>query len=101
MPMKNPPHPGRCIRHDCLEPLGLSVTEAAKILGVTRQALNNVINGKSGISPEMAIRLTKAFGSTEETWLRIQLAYDLAAARKSESKIKVRRQHIPQELHMH
>ena len=79
----------RCVR-DCLEPLGLSVTAGAKILGVTRQALNNVINGKAGISPEMAIRLTKAFGSTEETWLRMQLAYDLAQAHKNESKIKVR-----------
>jgi addiction module HigA family antidote len=92
MTMKNPPHPGRSIRSACLEPLGLSISEGAKILGVTRQALNNVIAGKSAISPEMAIRLTKAFGSTEETWLRMQLAYDLAAARKDESKIKVRRQ---------
>src|ERR1700691_1053457 len=99
MPMKNPPHPGRSIRNACLEPLDLSVTEGAKLLGVTRQTLNNIINGKSGISPEMAIRLTKAFGSTEETWLRMQIAYDLAAARKNENKIKVRRQHVPQELH--
>jgi addiction module HigA family antidote len=96
--MKNPVHPGRIVRHDCLEPLGLSVTEGAKVLGVTRQALNNVVNGKSGISPEMAIRLAKAFGSTPETWLRMQLAYDLATARKDESKIKVRRQHVV-ELH--
>ena len=88
MPIKNPAHPGRSIRDACLEPLGLSVTEGAKILGVTRQALNNVINGKSGISPEMAIRLTKAFGSTAETWLRMQLAYDLAQAQKGERKIK-------------
>src|ERR1700733_10522979 len=95
MPMKNPPHPGRSIRRACLEPLGLSISEGAKILGVTRQALNNVVAGKSAISPEMAIRLTKAFGSTEEAWLRMQLAYDLAAARKNESKIKVRRQHVP------
>src|SRR3984893_2551106 len=98
--MKNPMHPGSVVRHDCLEPLGLSVTEGAKVLGVSRQALNNIVNGKSGISPEMAIRLTKAFGSTEETWLRMQIAYDLAAARKNESKIKVRRQHVPQELHI-
>ena len=98
MPMKNPVHPGRIVRQNCLEPLGLSVTAGAKILGVTRQALNNVVNGKSSISPEMAIRLRKAFGSTEETWLRMQLAYDLAAARKNESKIKVQRQHIPQKL---
>lgn len=99
MPMKNPPHPGRSIRSACLEPLGLSVTGGAKILGVTRQALNNVINGKSGISPEMAIRLTKAFGSTPDTWLRMQLAYDLAAAMRNESKIKVQRQHVPEEVH--
>jgi addiction module HigA family antidote len=96
---ENPPHPGRSIRSACLEPLGLSVSEGAKILGVTRHALNNVVTGKSGISPEMAIRLTKAFGSTEETWLRMQLAYDLAEARKDESEIKVRRQHVLQELH--
>ena len=98
MPMKNPPHPGRSIRNACLEPLGLSVTEGAKVLGVSRQALNNIVNGKSGISPEMAIRLTKAFGSTPETWLRMQLAYDLAAALKNEGKIKVRRQRV-EELH--
>ena len=98
MPMKNPVHPGRIVRHDCLEPLGLSVTAGAKVLGVTRQALNNIVNGKAGISPEMAIRLTKAFGSTEETWLRMQLSYDLAAARKNESKIKVQRQHVSGEL---
>src|SRR5580658_9644497 len=98
MSMKNPVHPGRIVRHDCLEPLGLSISEAAKILGVTRQALNNVVTGKSGVSPEMAIRLTKAFGSTPETWLGMQLAYDLAAARKNESKIRVRRQHV-EELH--
>ena len=97
--MKNPPHPGRSIRNACLEPLGLSITEGAEVLGVTRQTLNNVVNGKSGISPEMAIRLSKAFGSPPETWLRMQLAYDLAKARKDESKIRVRRQHLPQELH--
>jgi antitoxin HigA-1 len=96
--MKNPPHPGRCIRHACLDSLSLSVTEGAKILGVTRQALNNVVNGKSGISAEMAIRLSKAFGSTPETWLRMQLAYDLAAAMKDEAKIKVQRQKAPPEL---
>jgi addiction module HigA family antidote len=78
--------------------LGLSVTAGAKILGVTRQTLNNIVNGKSGISPEMAVRLTKAFGSTEETWLGMQIAYDLAAVRKDESKIKVRRQQVLQEL---
>jgi addiction module HigA family antidote len=95
--MKNPPHPGRSIRTACLEPLGLSVTKGAEALGVTRQTLNNVINGKSGISPQMAIRLSMAFGSTPETWLRMQLAYDLAQARKDESKIRVRRQHLLRE----
>jgi len=91
MPMKKPAHPGRIVRNACLEPLGLSVTEGAEILGVTRQALNNVVNGKSGISPEMAIRLSKAFGSTPETWLRMQLAYDLAQARRDSAGIKVKR----------
>ena len=91
MPMKNPVHPGRIVREDCLEPLSLSVTEAAKVLGVTRQALNNVVNEKSGISPEMAIRLSKAFGSTPETWVRMQAAFDLAIALKSEKKIHVER----------
>ena len=91
MPMKNPVHPGRIVRHDCLEPLGLSVTEGAKVLGVTRQTLNNVISGKSGISPEMAIRLSKAFGSTAETWVRMQAAYDLAQVRRREGEITVRR----------
>ncbi len=91
MTMKNPPHPGLTVRHDCLEPLGLTVTEAAKALGVTRQALNNLVNGKSGISPEMAIRLSKAFGSRPEVWLGMQLDYDLAQARLSENKIQVKR----------
>lgn len=91
MTMKNPPHPGLSVRIDCLEPLGLSVTAAAKALGVTRQALNNVVNGKSGISPEMAIRLSKAFGSSPEVWLGMQLAYDLAQARVHERDIRVQR----------
>ena len=91
MPMKNPPHPGLSVRLNCLEPLGLSVTEAAKVLGVTRQAVNNIVNGKSGISPEMAIRLSKAFGSSPETWLGMQLDYDLAQARLHEGDIRVAR----------
>jgi addiction module HigA family antidote len=89
--MKNPPHPGESVRADCLEPLGLSVTAAAKALGVSRQALNNLIHGKAAISPEMAIRLDKAFGGGAETWLRLQAAYDLAQAEKDADKIKVRR----------
>jgi antitoxin HigA-1 len=91
MAMKNPPHPGLSVRLDCLEPLNLTVTEGAKVLGVTRQALNNVVNGKSGISPEMAIRLSKAFGSSPEAWLSLQMAYDLVQVRKKESQIVVHR----------
>jgi antitoxin HigA-1 len=100
MPMKNPAHPGRIVRSACLEPLGLSVTAGAKVLGVTRQTLTKVVNGKSGISAEMAIRLAKAFGSSAETWVRMKASYDLAKAREDESKIKVRRQHVPQVLHV-
>ena len=91
MTMKNPLHPGLSVRHDCIEPLNLTVTEAADILGVTRQALNNLVSGKSGISSEMAIRLDKAFGGGAKTWLRLQMAYDLAQARQRESEIKVKR----------
>ena len=91
MPMKNPPHPGKAVRVSCLEQLGLSVTEGAKVLGVTRQSLSNLINGKTGISPEMAIRLSKAFGSTPETWIRMQAAYDLAQALKHQKQIRVER----------
>ena len=91
MPMNNPPHPGLSVRHDCLEALGISVTEGAKILGVTRQALNNLVNCQAAISPEMAIRLNKAFGGGAETWLRLQATYDLAEAEKHADKIKVRR----------
>jgi len=91
MSMKNPPHPGLHVRHDCLEPLGLSVTEGAKVLGVTRQALNNLVNGKSGVSPEMAIRLSKAFGGSPAVWLKMQMDYDLAQAEKQAAKIRVRR----------
>lgn len=81
MPMYNPPHPGLSIKINCLEPLGLNVTKGAKVLGVTRPTLSKVINGKAAISPEMAIRLSKAFGSTPETWLRMQVAYDLTQLR--------------------
>ena len=82
MRMKNPPHPGRIVRQECIEPLGLTVTEAAKRLGVTRQALNNLVNGKGGISAEMAVRLSKAFGSSPEVWLGMQMEYDLAQVEK-------------------
>jgi len=89
MSLKNPTHPGMIVRHDCLEPLGLTVTEGAKVLGVTRQALNNLVNGKAGVSPEMAVRLSKAFGSTPAAWLQLQMAYDLAQV--SAGEIHVRR----------
>jgi len=91
MPMKNPPHPGLSVRHDCLEPLGLSVTEAATKLGVSRKQLSDIVNCRSGISPEMAIRLDKAFGGGAETWLRLQAAYDLAQAMRHADRIKVER----------
>ena len=95
MPMKNPPHPGLSVRHDCLEPLGLSVTEAARKLGVSRKQLSDVINGRSGISPEMAIRLDKAFGGGAVTWLRLQAAYDLAQAMRHADQIKIERLRRP------
>ena len=91
MPMKDPPHPGEIVREECLAPLGLSVTQGAKVLGVTRQALNNLVNEKAGISPEMAIRLEKAFGSSADMWLKLQLAFQLAQARKQEDRITVQR----------
>jgi antitoxin HigA-1 len=91
MRMKNPPHPGRIVRQECIEPLGLTVTAAAEALGVTRQALNNLVNGKAGISPEMAIRLSKVFGSTPDVWLGIQMDYDLARAERESGRIKLRR----------
>ena len=91
MRMKNPPHPGRIVRQECIEPLGLSVTQAARSLGVTRQTLNNLVNLRAGVSPEMAIRLSKAFGSSPEVWLGMQMEYDLAEAEKHAGKIKVER----------
>ncbi|MGF1610716.1 MAG: HigA family addiction module antitoxin [Kiloniellales bacterium] len=91
MPMKTPPHPGRSIKDACLEPLGLTITEGAKLLGVTRNTLTRVINGHAGISPEMAIRLEKMGWSTAESWLAMQTAYDLARVRKVQNKIRVTR----------
>ena len=91
MAMKNPPHPGRSIKQNCLEPLGLSVTEGARVLGVARHTLSRLLNGHAAISPEMAIRLEKAGWSTAEFWLRRQTSYDLAQARRSEDRIKVAR----------
>ena len=97
MKMHNPPHPGQIIREQCIEPLGLTITAAAKGLGVTRKALSELVNGHSGVSPEMAIRLSKAFGSSPETWLRLQLQYDLWHAEQRSDSIKVARfpEHAP------
>jgi addiction module HigA family antidote len=89
--MHNPPHPGGIVRRQCLEPLGLSVTEAAKGLGVTRQALSDVVNERAAISIDMAFRLSKAFGSSPETWLGLQTAFDLSLVRARMEKLKVRR----------
>ncbi len=91
MPMYDPPHPGEIIRYECIEPLGLSITRAAEGLGVTRQTLSDLVNERSGISVEMAVRLSKAFGSTPETWLGMQMAYDLWQARDRTSNIEVER----------
>jgi antitoxin HigA-1 len=93
MAMHNPPHAGGIVRRQCLEPLGLSVTEAARGLGVTRQALSDLVNEKAGISALMAIRLAKAFGSSPETWLGMQMAYDLWQARDRARSIEVGRFH--------
>ena len=91
MAMKNPPHPGYSIKGNCLDPLILNVTEAAKVLGVARHTLSRVLNGHAAISPEMAIRLEKAGWSNAEFWLRRQTSYDLAQARRGEDQIKVER----------
>lgn len=91
MPMKNPPHPGEVIRELCLDPLDLTVTDAAKGLGVSRKALSELLNGHSGISPEMAVRLEKAFGGSAESWLRQQMQYDLVQVQKKAGSIKVER----------
>jgi len=91
--MRDSIHPGKVVREECLAPLGLTVTAAAKALGVGRQALSSLVNEKAGVSVDMAIRLSKAFGSTPETWLGMQMAYDLAQARRRADKIKVKRLH--------
>ena len=91
MRMKKPPHPGRVVRQECIEPLGLTVTEAAKRLGVTRQTLNNLVNGKGGMSADMAARLFNAFGSSPEVWLGMQMEYDLVQVEEEANNIKVKR----------
>jgi addiction module HigA family antidote len=91
MPMKNPPHIGGVIRREVIEPLGLTVTQAAKALGVGRQALSTLLNEKAALTSDMALRVEKAFGPRMEHLMRMQLAYDLAQARERESEIKVKR----------
>jgi addiction module HigA family antidote len=91
MTMKNPPHPGEIIRDLCIKPLGLTVTEAAEGLGVTRKTLSLLLNGHAGVSPEMAVRLSQSFGRSPESWLQLQLQYDLAQVRKSSKVIKTKR----------
>lgn len=91
MTMHNPPHPGEVIRELCLEPLGISVTQAANALGVSRKTLSTILNGRAGISPEMAIRLSQAFGRTAESWLNQQMLYDLWQARQATGDLHVQR----------
>ena len=91
MAMNNPPHPGGILRRQCLDPLGLSVTAAAEGLGVTRQALSDVLNERAAVSVDMALRLSKAFGSSPETWLGLQTAYDLWRARDRVNVLKIRK----------
>ena len=89
--MHNPPHPGEVLRQLCLEPLGLSVTDAAKGLGVSRKTLSAILNGRAGISPEMAVRLSLAFGTSSESWLNQQIQYDLWQAEKGRKNLRVLR----------
>ena len=91
MRMHNPPHPGEVLRELCLEPLGISVTDAAEALGVSRKTLSSILNGRSGISPEMAIRLAKAFDTSPESWLNQQVQYDLWQAEQNSWKLHVRK----------
>ena len=91
MRMHNPPHPGEVLRELCLEPLGISVTDAAEALGVSRKTLSSILNGRSGISPEMAIRLAKAFDTSPESWLNQQVQYDLWKAEQNSRKIHVKK----------
>ncbi len=91
MLMHNPPHPGEVLRQLCLEPLGLSVTAAAKGLGVSRKTLSAILNGRAGVSPEMAVRLSLAFGTSSESWLNQQIQYDLWQAEKRRKRLRVLR----------
>lgn len=88
--MHNPPHPGEVVRELCIKPLGVTVTDAAKALGVSRKTLSELINGHAGISPEMAVRLSMAFDTTPESWLNQQMQYDLWKLRRSRKKLRVK-----------
>jgi addiction module HigA family antidote len=88
MPMKNPPHPGGVVLRQCVEPLGLTITKAAAALGVTRTTLSELVHGKRGISPEMAVRLSQVFGGSAESWITQQAHYDLARVRRDKIKLK-------------
>lgn len=90
MAMKHPPHPGEILRDLCMEPLGLTVTQTAEGLGVARKTLSQLLNGHAGLSPEMAVRLSKAFGRSPESWLKLQTLYDLALISKQAEKIKIK-----------
>jgi len=92
--MHDPGHPGEIVREECLKPLGLTVTAAAEALGVTRKALSDLLNGHTGVSPDMAIRLEQVFGSTADTWLRMQMQRDLWEARQRAGKIKVNKRFV-------
>ncbi len=89
MRMHNPPHPGEIIKSLCLKPLGLSVTEAAKALDVSRKTLSTILNGRAGVSPEMAVRLSIAFGTSAESWLNQQNQYDLWRAEQRRKQLRV------------
>lgn len=91
MRMHNPPHPGEVLRELCLEPLGLTVTEAAKALGISRKTLSSILNGRAGISAEMAVRLSMAFDTSAESWLNQQMQYDLWQAESQRKKLRVKR----------
>ena len=91
MQMHNPPHPGEVLKELCLEPLGVSVTQAAEALGVTRKTLSAVVNGRAGISPEMAVRLSIAFDTSAESWIHQQAQYDLWLAEKNRQRLKVKK----------
>jgi addiction module HigA family antidote len=91
MKMHNPPHPGEVLRELCIEPMGLSITEVAEALGVSRKTLSTILNGRAGISPEMSVRLSLAFGTSSESWLNQQAQYDLWEAEKTRKTLKVRK----------